>query len=346
MMIRPPAAALLPLLLTLASLGAAAAPAADPWLRVEGSGGPGKGKHIVLISGDEEYRSEEALPQLAKILGKHHGFRSTVLFAIDPATGTIDPNRNDNIPGLECLQTADLMILFTRFRNLPDDQMKYIAAYVESGKPIIGMRTATHAFNLSGSKTFARYGWANKEWDGGFGRHVLGETWISHHGQHGRQSTRGVIAKGQEKHPILRGIKDGDIWGPTDVYGVRLPLTGDSRALVLGQVLEAMKPTDRPVAGKPNDPMMPVAWVKTFKPDGKGATDHAARVFTTTMGASQDLQSEGLRRLLVNACYWALRMEDKIPARSKVDLIGEYKPRPFGFGGFAKGKKPADLADN
>ena len=169
--------------------------------RVRRRRGPGKGKHVVLVSGDEEYRSEEALPQLAKILSKHHGFKCTVLFAIDPKDGTINPNVNNNIPGLEALKTADLMIIFTRFRNLPDDQMKHIVDYVESGKPIIGLRTATHAFNISGeSASSQKYTWtASKEWDGGFGRQVLGETWISHHGIHGKQSTRGHRrAKGQE----------------------------------------------------------------------------------------------------------------------------------------------------
>jgi hypothetical protein len=328
-------------LAVVASLPGLPVRAADPWIVFEGGEGPGKGKHIVLISGDEEYRSEEALPQLAKILSKHHGFKCTVLFAIDAKDGTINPNQNDNIPGLEALKTADLMVIFTRFRNLPDEQMKPIAEYIESGRPIIGMRTATHAFNLQGSKTYAQYTWDSKEkdWDGGFGRQILGETWISHHGQHGKQSTRGILAKGAKEHPILRGIKDGDIWGPTDVYGVRLPLPGDSKSLVLGQVLEGMKPTDEPAAGKQNDPMMPVAWVKTYDTGKQGKP---GRVFATTMGASQDLLSEGLRRLLVNACYWAVGLDDKIPARSKVDLVGEYQPRPFGFGGFAKGRKPSD----
>ena len=132
-----------------------ASPAADPWITFEGSDGPAKGKHVVLISGDEEYRSEETLPQLAKILAKHHGFKCTVLFAIDPKDGTINPNRRDNIPGLEALKTADLMVIFTRFRDLPDAQMKYIADYVESGRPIIGLRTATHAFDIKGDKTYA-----------------------------------------------------------------------------------------------------------------------------------------------------------------------------------------------
>jgi type 1 glutamine amidotransferase len=312
--------------------------AAEPWVVYQGGDGPGKGKHIVLISGDEEYRSEETLPQLAKILAKHHGFKCTVLFAIDPKDGTINPNIS-NIPGLEALKTADLMVIFTRFRDLPDEQMKHVVDYVDSGKPIIGLRTATHAFNIKGGKTYARYSWNNKDWDGGFGRQILGETWINHWGGHGKQSTGGIIAKGAEDHPILKGIKDRDVWGPTDVYEVKLPLPGDSKPLVLGAVLEGMKPDDKPIDGKKNDPMMPIAWTKTYKTES-GKT---GRVFTTTMGASQDLANEGVRRLLVNACYWALGLEDKIPAKSVVDIVGDYKPNPFRFGGFEKGRKPEDL---
>lgn len=321
---------------------AATARADDPWIVIEGGEGPGKGKHIVLVSGDDEYRSEEGLPLLAKILATHHGFKCTVLFAIDPESGEIKPDHQENIPGLEALKTADLMVLFLRFRNLPDDQIAHIVEYVNSGRPIIGMRTATHAFNLTGPSKFKHHTWTSKEpdWDGGFGRQVLGETWISHHGNHGSQSTLGIIAPGMKEHPILRGISDGDVWGPTDVYGVRLPLPGDSKPLVLGQVLEGMKPDSKPVEGKQNDPMMPVAWIKTYT----GTSGKAARVFTTTMGASTDLESEGLRRLLVNACYWGLALEEKIPARSKVDIVGEFKPSPFKFGGYVKGKKPADYA--
>jgi type 1 glutamine amidotransferase len=314
--------------------------AADPWVVYEGGDGPGKGKHIVLVSGDEEYRSEEALPQLGKILAKHHGFRCTVLFAIDPSTGSINPDTNDNIPGLEALKTADLMIIFTRFRNLPDEQMRHIVDYVESGKPIIGLRTATHAFNIADGKTFSDWSWGAKKWDGGFGRQVLGETWINHHGNHGSQSTRGIAAEGAKDHPILQGIKDGDIWGPTDVYGVRLPLPGDSKPVVLGQVLNGMTPDAKPVDGKQNEPMMPVAWTKSYETkSGK-----KARVFTTTMGAATDLLSEGTRRMLVNAVYWALAMEERIKPDSNVDLVGEYKPSPFKFGGARKGVKPADHA--
>jgi type 1 glutamine amidotransferase len=311
----------------------------DPWLVIKGSDGPGKGRQVVLVSGDEEYRSEEALPQLAKILSRRHGFDCTVLFAIDN-DGVIEPTRTDHIAGLQALRAADLMVIMTRFRDLPDEEMKQIVNYVDSGRPIIGLRTATHAFNLKGRGVYALYSWTSKEWDGGFGRQVLGETWIDHHGHHGKQSTRGIIAPEAREHPILRGIKDGEIWGPTDVYRVRLPLPGDSKPLVLGQVLAGMSPTDKPVSGEQNDPMMPVAWVKSFT----GKSGKPARVFTTTMGASQDLWSEGTRRLLVNACYWAVGIEEKIPEKSDVTIVGAFNPLPFGFGAYKKLIRPSDLA--
>ena len=315
--------------------------AGDPWLDLAGGEGPGKGTMVVLISGDEEYRSEEALTQLAKILATHHGFDCRVVYAIDPKTGEISPNTQTNIPGLEALRDADLMVIATRFRNLPDEQMQEIDSYLKAGKPVIGMRTATHAFNIPAGRAFARYSWKHdgKDFSQGFGRQVLGETWINHHGHHGKESTRGLIAPDAADHPILRGIADGDIWGPTDVYGVRLPLPGDSKPLVLGQVLAGMTPDAEPVAGTKNDPMMPVAWTKTYAIDG-GPT---GRVFTTTMGAATDLAAEGTRRMLVNACYWATGLESLIPEASCVDLVGEYQPTAFGFNGSRKGLKPGDL---
>src|SRR5262249_24836390 len=139
--------------IAMVALGASSALADDRWVMYEGGDGPGKGKKVVLVSGDEEYRSEEALPQLAKILAKRHGFTCIVLFAIGK-DGAIDPKTNDNIPGLEALDTADLMIIATRFRHLPDDQMKHLVDYVESGRPIIGLRTATHAFELKKNTTY------------------------------------------------------------------------------------------------------------------------------------------------------------------------------------------------
>jgi len=145
--------------------------------------------------------------------------------------------------------------------------------------------------------------------------------------------------EGQEKHPILRGIRSGAIWVPTDVYKVRLPLPYGGQPLVLGEVLQGMNPTDAAVAGKQNDPMMPVAWTRTYT----GTQGKSARIFTTTMGSAQDLLNESFRRILVNATYWAIHMEDRIAERSSVELVGAYEPLPFKFGGAAKGVKPADL---
>ncbi|HVK16965.1 MAG TPA: ThuA domain-containing protein [Fimbriiglobus sp.] len=327
-----------------------ALPAADPWLTVEGGDGPGKGKHVVLVSGDEEYRSEETLTQLAKILAKHHGFTCTVLFAIDPTDGTINPNVTDNIPGLEKLKTADLMVIFLRWRTLPDEQLKHIIDYVEAGKPVVGLRTSTHAVKPGRKGPYAKYTSDSKVpgYEGGFGKQVLGETWVNHHGKHGTEGTRGIVAPGQEKHPILRGIEPGSIFGPTDVYEVRIPLPEGSAALVLGEVTETLKPDSKPVTDtrmrnkkeiKLNDPMMPVAWTKMYKSE----SGKSARVFTTTMGASRDFAHEGTRRMLVNGCYWALEMEDRIPAKSNVSLVGEFRPSPFRNNGFKKGVKPEDL---
>ncbi|MFC1763539.1 ThuA domain-containing protein [Planctomycetota bacterium] len=329
--------------------------AANPWIIYDGNNGPGNGKHVVLVSGDEEYRSEEALPQLGKMLAKHHGFKCTVLFAIDPETGEISPNHVANIPGMEALKTADLMIIATRFRNLKDEQMQFIDDYLKSGRPVIGMRTATHAFKINDkSRKYAHYSNSytgdKKAWTGGFGRLVLGEKWINHHGHHKFESTRGLIAQGAQDHPIVRGIKDGDIYGPTDVYGLHLPLPGDSQYLVMGQVLKGMDRNDPPAppsrnhkTGKmidKNNPMMPIAWIKSYQlPSGK-----KGHVFTTTMGAASDMASEGVRRLLINAVYWCVGLADRIPdCGTNANVIGEFTPSPYGFNGYIKGVKPADL---
>ena len=304
----------------------------------QGKQGPGQGKHIVFLAGDEEYRSEEALPMLAKILSVRHGFKCTVLFAINPTNATIDPLIPNNIPGLEALDSADLCVMLLRFRELPDAQMKHFVDYLNRGKPIIALRTSTHAFAYQENtkSLYARFNWQNKEWPGGFGQQVLGETWVNHHGNHGKESTRGVINDAFRSHPILRGATD--IWGPTDVYTVA-HLPKDAQVLVWGEVLSGMNPTNRPVAGPKNDPMMPLVWLRDYTGE-KGKT---SKIVTTTMGAAVDLESEGLRRLIVNACYWAVGRENKIPVNANVDYVGEYKPSWFGFGKFKPGLKSADL---
>ena len=310
-----------------------------PWVVYEGGDGPGKGKHIVLLAGDEEYRSEEALPQLGKILSVHHGFTCTVLFSINQDEGTIDPNNSSHLPGLRALENADMMIIAYRFRAPSDDDMKFIDDFVHSGKPILGMRTATHAFSFPDLEqtAYPHYHWQASEWPGGFGQHVLGETWVAHHGGHKTEATRGIINPDDQDHPILRGVED--IFGRTDVYAIK-NLTDEANVLVHGQVLQGMEPDDPPVEGTQNDPMMPLVWTRPFTGD-QGIT---SKIICTTMGSADDLLSEGLRRVLINACYWGLNLQDQIPERSNVDIVGVFHPTFYGSNEFVPGIKPADLA--
>jgi len=312
----------------------------DPWVTYDGGSGPGQGKHIVLVSGDEEYRSEELLPQLGKILSKRHGFKCTVLFPIDPKDGTISPGVMNNIPGLEALRTADLLILMIRLRELPEAQMKEIADYIESGRPMMGLRTATHAFKFDSKSAYNKYGFGNPDKASATARELMGETWVGHHGKHDGESTRGMFAPGAENHPILQGIKDGEVWSPTDVYACKLPLAGDSQPLLLGAVLSGMTPQSKPSAGVKNNPMMPVVWTKTYR----GVHGKPARMVTSTMGCAEDLLNAGQRRLLVNAAYWALGLESKISPQSDVNLVGDYNPSMrFGFSRYRAGVRPASL---
>ncbi len=307
-------------------------------IQFEGKSGPGLGKNIVLLAGDEEYRSEEGLPMLARILADRHGFHCTVLFSVN-ADGFIDPDCQTNLPGIEALDHADLCIMQLRFRELPDSQMEHFVNYWQSGKPIIALRTSTHAFAYSRhtDSPYARFDWSSRAWPGGFGQQVLGETWVSHHGEHGKESTRGIINAALANHPILRGVDH--LWWPSDVYTVQ-HLPGDAQTLVFGQVLSGMNPADTPVEGPKNNPMMPVIWIRHYR----GESGKTSKILTATTGAAVDLQNEGLRRLLVNAAYWAVNMEDKIPARADVDYVGPYAPSFFGFGTYKRGVRPSDLA--
>lgn len=285
---------------------------------------PGKGKQVVLISGDEEYRSEEALPMLAKILAEQHGFDCKVLFAINPQSNTIDPNYSSNIPGLEHLDTADFMVMFLRFRALPDEQMQKIERFVMAGKPFLAIRTSTHPFNFPGDfkTSYADWSWNNGKWPGGFGQQVIGETWVSHHGVHNGQATRGVINPEHASSPILKSVKD--VFGPTDVYGViHLPET--THVLMYGQVLSGMKPDDPPLPGEKNEPMMPLVWAKSYQLPG----GQEGKVVGSTIGAAVDLLNEDLRRLFVNSVYWGVALN--VPEKASVDIPAEYKPSYFGF---------------
>ena len=294
------------------------------------------GKHVVVLTGDEEYRSEEGLVQLAKILTVRHGFRTTVLFAIDPKDGTINPNVNNSLPGSETLATADAMVLGLRFRRYPNDVMQNIADAYLAGKPIVAVRTSTHAFNFpadSPSK-FLRYSFRSKEWPGGFGRRVFGETWAGHLGKNHQEATKAILVPEAKENPLLRGVSE--IFAPSGAY-VAKPMS-DATILLRGQVLAGTSPDSPLETGGKNEPLQPVAWSREHKNEA-GKTN---RVLCTTMGAATDLLDESLRRLLVNGVFWGLHME--IPDRADVRVVGDYQPTDYSFNGFRKGVKPADLA--
>jgi type 1 glutamine amidotransferase len=295
----------------------------------------GKGKHIVLIAGDEEYRSEDGLPMLGKILSQHHGFNCTVLFSVSPE-GVIDPNAQTSLTHPEALDTADAIVMLIRFRNWPDETMKRFDAAMKRGVPVIGLRTSTHAFKLSKDSAFASYN--------SFGKDVLGEKWVSHWGKHKVEAGKGLIESANASHPVLNGVTD--VFFDSDVYEAAPP--PDAKILMRGQVLKGMKPTDPPASytkkradgGEQdiNQPMMPIAWTRELT-TGDGAPH---KIFTTTAGAATDLANEDLRRLIVNAVYWATGLD--VPAKTKVDTVGTYEPLMYGFNAFRKGAKPADHA--
>lgn len=312
---------------------AVAASASEPWATFPPPADRANGKHVVLLAGDEEYRSEESLPMLAGVLSQRHGFRCTVLFSINPADGTIDPNNQTNVPGMHLLDAADLVICAFRFRELPDADMRHFVEYLQAGKPIIALRTATHAFSYERNKQspYARWDWRSRDWPGGFGQQVLGETWINHHGDHGTEATRGLIDGLNARHPVLRGVTD--VFGPTDVYGI-VHLKPTDTVLLHGLVLKGMAPDSPPNWRKP---LMPLVWVREYPwPNGK-----TTRALTSTIGAAVDFQSEDLRRLIINAAYWLTGLE--VPARADVLPVREYRPSYFGFGKFVRGVRPADL---
>jgi len=307
----------------------------EDWISYQGGAGPGQGKHVVLLSGDEEYRSEEGLPMLAKILSERHGFTCTVLFSVD-SDGTIDPDNGASLSGAAALDSADAIVMLLRFRHWPDDIMQRFSNAVERGVPIIALRTSTHAFNMPGESKYKNFS--------AFGKSVLGEQWVSHWGGHKHEATRGIIEASAKELPILRGVDD--IFGDTDVYEAHPP--ADAKILVRGKVLKGMRPSDPPADYKKrtaqgneqgvNDPMMPVAWTRT----NKTASGKENKIFCTTMGAATDLQSEGLRRLIVNAIYWGLGLD--VPAKADVAYVDDYRPTMYGFKGYRRGIKPADHA--
>jgi lysophospholipase L1-like esterase len=317
----------------LAKITASRHPNAVVW---EGEGGIGKGKHIVFIAGDHEYRGEETLPALARILAKRHGFKCTFLVTTNEDTGDIEPG-SDHITGLEALATADLMVVFLRFQRFADDQMQHLEDYLNSGKPVIGLRTSTHAFKgLKGKWAKYNEGFRGEDdaWRFGFGEHILGEHWVGHFGSNHRQSSNLILEPDQLAHPVLRGVTKAHA-----MCGGYVGHPKDGVTLARGQVLDGMTSDSPPSKQERQQTRHSVAWVRTYQPDNP-----RSRVFATTHGASEDIVNEGFRRMLINAHFWCLGMEADIQEDLAVGFVGPYHPTTFNFGGYRRGVKPHDIS--
>lgn len=298
----------------------------------KGKKGVAKGKNVVLIASDHEYRSEESMPALAKILAKNYGMNCTVVYALDEK-GSILPG-GSNLKGLKALDNADLMIIFTRFSNFSDEEMQHIDNYLKRGGAVVGLRTSTHAFNNKGNAKWEHYAYnyngPKTAWKDGFGEYILGETWVGHYGTNHKQSSRILIEESQKSHPIFRGVKD--MWVQSGGYNA----VPKGEVLARGRVLNGMTFDSDPDKTKEE---LPVAWVRNYQiENGK-----SGRAFTTTHGASEDFLNDGFRRMMINATLWAMGLEGKIKANSNIDFVGPVKFSTFNFEGYKKNVKPADL---
>lgn len=279
-----------------------------------------KQMHIVFVTGGEEYRSEESMPMLARLAKRELNAKVTVCYALD-SMGIIDPNRLDHIAGLEALESADLMVIMTRFRALPTVERNYISDYVESGKPIVGFRTSTHALKYKDSSlTYWNNEWPTK---------VFGQQWITHHGHFddGKYPVTKVYEMGK-KHPILNGFNPIEAYSWLyHVDGGDWQLYGDSEPILEGKSLKSQHEIDGNLDKYPLT--NPVAWTKSYT----GSKGIKARVFFTTLGHPYDFKIPEVRKIALNGIFWALGKEDSIPEDgTNIALDVAYEPNNSGFG--------------
>ena len=233
---------------------------------------------VVFVIADDEYDAAKTLPEFARQLEDKYNFCCE--FALARAKGGNTAERN-RICHMEALMSADLAIVYVRRRALPPKQMKYLRDYVAGGKPVIGLRTASHAFSLRRQKPPAGY----VDWPE-FDQQVLGG---NYHGHHGNKSKEGPqtyvwVKPGMESHPILAGVPGGEVHVRSWLYKT-LPLTDTTAVLMMGRV------EDR-------EPHEPVAWTNITAAGG--------RVFYTSLGHPDDFKLDVFRRMLTNAVFWAL----------------------------------------
>jgi type 1 glutamine amidotransferase len=228
--------------------------------------------HIVFMIGEDEYHTWETLPEFAKRELEPKGYRVTIVQQ--------DAQDKNNFPGLvDALRSADLLFVSVRRRTPPVDQMNAIRAYLEAGKPLVGIRTACHAFALRPTDPAAETNHA--VWQA-FDPEVLGGHYTNHHPE-GPQ-TMVAVAPGAQGHQILKGISLPALVGAGSLYKVS-PLEPKTTPLLIGTI--------------PDQPSEPIAWTHRYGAKG-------ARVFFTSFGHPDDFKNAQFRQLLVNAIGWGL----------------------------------------
>lgn len=303
----------------------------------QGDSGPGKGKHILFIASDHEYRGEETCPAIARIMAKRYGFKCTVLFG-QTEDGLIKQG-SSHIPGIEAIDDADMLFLFLRFVHPEDAWMKKFEGYLKRGGPVIGLRTTTHAFNgLKGTYAYHNFNNGSEDFVGGFGRQILGETWnpklgAGHYGTNHKYATAMHVVPEQKEHPVMRGVKN--MHAMAGAYSAR-PMP-NSTILATNRVLESMEVGAKPLKDKAPQP---AAWVRSYSFQG----GKEGRAFCSTQGASEDILSEGVRRMIINATLWCMELEEHITDDADVSFVGPYNPSTFSFKASVTDAKPGDIA--
>ena len=257
-----------------------------------------------------------------------------VFFGVDE-NGFIEAG-SSHIPDMEALDDADLLVIFARFLNLPKEQMDHFVAYLDRGGPVVGLRTASHAFKIPADSPYAKYDFRSKVpgYENGFGHQVLGNTWVGHHGDNHRQGTRIQLIPEQKDNVILKGVGDNAFCHAGAYVGKAGP---DFTVLTMSQPLVSM---EQDAAADTSKPPMPSTWTRHYTgKDGK-----KCRVFHSTQGASEDILDTDYRRLLINGILWAAGLETAIKPDLNIAFVGPYQPNTFKFAGHAKNVKPADLA--
>lgn len=291
-----------------------------------------KQDHIVFVIGDEEYRSEESMPMLSRLAEKELGVKVSLCFSTD-SLGIVDPNRLDHISGLEALADADLMVMFTRFRALPDHQLKPIMDFVNSAKPVVGFRTSTHAFLY---KTDSTKYHMNNTWPAD----LFGQQWITHHGHFDDGNSPLTKINKRKDHSILNGVSDFVAYSWLyHVEGGGWNLQGDCDILLDGTSLRSSHEEGGRLEKFPLT--NPVAWTKNHLSN----SNEPSRVFFTTLGHPYDFKNENMRRLALQGIAWALSREKEIPTKGfSVNLDQTFEPNNSGFGKKYKlNKKPEEF---